>query len=502
MLLRILRRPVLAVEQGVDDARIRLVHAHDVAAGGEGPRPGLFLVVALFRQGHGDRCAGAADLRMLKLQDAQQLGARAAAPVVGREHVGGRAGLLRFLDRALALQVEVLQELLAVAGKVGQRGEQAGLLVIVVVALRPQHGRQRRIRLVPGALVFLGLEDALDGVGAGVAVGLVQAADAVVHRGDEHQVAGTPRVEVAVGEHAGHAEPGHLLHVVPAQLLPLAGEDGVDPCVVRTVAHGVVVQERHRLVQVVQHLRMPADEGVGHVAGEVQRHPHRVAVVVVRHVVAPVQQPRIMLPRVRQVPVVQVDHAVAAVDLDHRRDQGDHVRANLPDVRRLVHRQAIGQLHQRGGRAGLGGVDGAGDVVDRRGLRDQLVGDGVVHADAARVGQPGQARLVRVEVGQQAFVGDRHRDHLAAFLALADREHLHPRTGGGQCAEVAVDVGHVGQVVRRAGDVAEYLVRRGHAGGGGQVVGQRRIERGIGGELQDLRRIRLVDRLGRVAGIR
>ncbi len=504
VLLRILRRPVLAIEQGVGDARVGLVHAHHDAAGGEAARGGLvFLAVVALRLRHADldRRGAAAQFHMLALQDAQQLRARAGARVVGGEDVGGRAGVLRLLDRALALQVVVLQEQLAVVGKVLQRGEQAGLLVVVVVALRPGHHRQRRVRLVPGALVFLRLENALDGVGAVVAEGFVEPTDAVVHGGDEHQIARAPGVEAAVGEHAGHAELGHLLHVVPAQLLPFAGEDGVDPGVVGAVADGVVVQKRHRLVQVVQHLGVPADEGVGDVAGEVQRHRHRVAVVVVRHVMAPVQQARIVPAGMGAVPVVAVHLAVAAVHLDDRRDQGDHVRADVLDVGRVVHRQPVGQFHQRGGRAGFGGVDGAGDVVDRGGLGDQRVGGSIVHADRARVGQLGQACVVGIQAGQQIFIGHGDRDHRAALLALADGEHLHPRAGRRQRPEVAVDVGGVGQVIRRAGDVAEHLQRRRHGSRGGQVVGQRRVERGIGGVLQDLRRVRLVDRLRRVTRV-
>src|SRR3546814_7074791 len=64
----------------------------------------------------------------------------------------------------------------------------------------------------------------------------------------------------------------------------------VDPRVVRAGADGVVVQERVRLVQVVDHLRALADIGVEHGAAEVERQGHRVAVVVVRDVVAPVGQ--------------------------------------------------------------------------------------------------------------------------------------------------------------------------------------------------------------------
>ena len=45
--------------------------------------------------------------------------------------------------------------------------------------------------------------------------------------------------------------------------------------------------------------------------------------------------------------------AVAPVDFDDRRDQRDEVVADVLDVRALVHREAIGELHQRGRRARL-----------------------------------------------------------------------------------------------------------------------------------------------------
>ncbi len=155
----------------------------------------------------------------------------------------------RFLDRALALQVIIAQELRCVIGKIIQRRQQAALLVVVVVALRPGHFRQRRIRPVPGALVFRRRQRALFGYPHRHCERLVQAADAVVHRRHEHQIARTPGIELAMREHAGHAELGQLLRVVPAELLPFVGQDRIDPGVVRAVADRVVIQERHRFVQ-------------------------------------------------------------------------------------------------------------------------------------------------------------------------------------------------------------------------------------------------------------
>jgi hypothetical protein len=55
----------------------------------------------------------------------------------------------------------------------------------------------------------------------------------------------------------------------------------------------------------------------------------------------------------REVPLVDVDHLVAAVDLDHRRDQRDQVVANRLDVLMVVDGQPVRQFHQRSRRAGF-----------------------------------------------------------------------------------------------------------------------------------------------------
>ena len=272
------------------------------------------------------------DLDVLALEHLQQLNFAVGFGGIGSNDIGGGALEGRFLDRAFALGVVVLEEVMRMLREVRNRRQQRALFVVVVVALRPGDDGQWRILAVPGARIFLGREDALFGVGAAVAEGLIEAADAVVHGGEEHEVAGAPGVEVAVGEDAGHAEVLHLRDVVPAEFGPLVGEQRIDPGVVRTVAHGVVVEEGHGFVQVMQNLRVPVDVGVEHVARQVECHAHGVAIVVVGNVVAPVEQVRPLLVRVGLVPAIDVDHAVAAIDFDHGRDEHDHVRADVLDV--------------------------------------------------------------------------------------------------------------------------------------------------------------------------
>ena len=515
MFLRILRRPVLAVEQNVGDARVGLIHAHDETTRGKRACDGFRslrrrwrvlvfgLVLRFFRRWrrhlHSEGIGYTTDLGVLKLQNAQKLHLRIAMGVVGGKHIRRRAAQRRLLDRAFALEIEVVQKKFGVVGEIVQRGQQAGLFIIVVVALRPAHFRQWRVRTVPGARVIVGIENAIDRIGAGVAESFIQAADAVMHRGHEHQVTRTPGVEPAVGEHAGHAELGQLTHVVPAKQLPFVDQDRIDPGVVGPVADGVVVQERHRFVQVVQYLRVPAQIGVEHVARQVQAQAHRVAVVVVGDVVTPVHQRRRNLARIGAVPVVQIHHAIAAVGFDHRRDQGNDLRADFLDVRRIVDGEAVRQFHQRGRRAGFGRVDAAGNVVDRCRLSDERLGLRIIHAERARIGELGQTRIVDFQIRDQRFVGDRHGDHLAAFLTLADAQYLHPRARCCEQIEIARHIPGVGQHVRCAGDIAEHLGRRRHRGRSRQIIGQRRIERRVGGVFGDFLAVGSIQRLVRIA---
>ena len=99
----------------------------------------------------------------------------------------------------------------------------------------------------------------------------------------------------------------------------------------------------------------------------------------------------------REVPVVNVDHAIAAVDFDDRRDQRHHVVANRFDVRAVVDDEAISQFHQRGWRTGFGRVNRAGDVIDWKRSGDEAIGFGFVHVDRSRIGELRESRAILFE---------------------------------------------------------------------------------------------------------
>src|SRR5208282_6149554 len=202
-----------------------------------------------------------------------------------------------------------------------------------------------RIGAVPGARVFIRLESALHGVGVSIAEGFIEAADAVVHRSDEHQVARRPCIEIAVRENTGHAELGHVRHVARADHLPLVYENGIDPSVVGAVADGVVVEIGNGFVQVVKYLRIPTDVRVQHVFGELEGDGHSVAIIVMAYVFAPIDEGWIKILRMPEVPFVEVDHAIAAIDFNNGGNQGDDAFTDFADVRALINGEAVSQLH-------------------------------------------------------------------------------------------------------------------------------------------------------------
>src|SRR5258706_4603050 len=230
-LLWIIGRPELLVEQSVSRARIGLVHAHDVAARrelldlglrcasrwrrGVLPGPGSRTIGTRDRNAHRKWRGRARNFDVLFLENPQQLGLRAGPWIRGAEHVSGRPFGAGLQHRALALLVEVLEEETPIRGEVVERDEEPGLLVIVVVAERPHDAWQRGILPVPRPLRIVRSQRPLERLGgAAIAERLLHAADAVVHRRQEHEITGRPGVEVAVREDAPHAESPHLLDLV------------------------------------------------------------------------------------------------------------------------------------------------------------------------------------------------------------------------------------------------------------------------------------------------
>jgi hypothetical protein len=423
---------------------------------------------------------------------------RIALPVGNQEAEG------RVLESAgvgvQALEVVVVQQLRRLLRHVIESREQRRLVVVDVVARRPEKAPllrrgQRSVPFDRGVLTGL-LRD--EGLGGAVAEGLVAAAIRVVIGRDGIEIEMSEVVAEVPGPHARHAESGERLHLVEAQLQTLVVGERVDVLVDRP---GAVPghEQRHALVHVVDHLRMPGPHHAEHGLGGRVHLLVRIAVDVDKGVFRPVgrclpRQPAQVGPAL-EIAVEPFDLLVAAVGIGDRVDEHHELLANAPDQRLLRNREAIGELERRLGGAALIGVQPGVDVVDRAGGGDELLGG--FRVGAARIGERRRGRLEPLEIADPLLVGDRQQHDVAALLRAADAEEADPRRGAGERPAVAVSRGRVGQLARGSRDAVPVGARRDHARRSRQVAHPGRDEAGLRGGTRDFLDRAGLGRLGR-----
>jgi hypothetical protein len=120
MLLRIVGGPELAVEEGIGNARVRLIHSDHDAARGKGLR--LRLVAALLRRYGRGRCFGQQlKLDVLALEYFGQLDLAVGVGRVGGDDIGRWTFHCRLQYRTFTLQIIVLKEMMGIIGEVRER---------------------------------------------------------------------------------------------------------------------------------------------------------------------------------------------------------------------------------------------------------------------------------------------------------------------------------------------------------------------------------------------
>ncbi len=107
--------------------------------------------------------------------------------------------------------------------------------------------------------------------------------------GDREHVVGRPAIIEAVRPHSGQPAARELHDLLIGEGVPFVDDDRVELVVVRA-GSGAGVEERHRLVQIVGDGRVPLQERLDEVLGELLRHYHPITVVVVRRILAPVDE--------------------------------------------------------------------------------------------------------------------------------------------------------------------------------------------------------------------
>src|SRR6266480_3295306 len=272
------------------------------------------------------------------------------------------------------LEIEIPQQTLRLLRAFIQRRQHRGLVVIDVVARRPAEGlllRRRQGTIPLDAALLAGLFGNERFRGA-VAEGLVAAAVGVVVGRDRIQVQMREVIAEVPGPYTRHPECGQCLNFMEAQLEAFGVSERIDILVDRPGAipgH----QQRHALVQIVDHLRMPLTEHAEHRLGGLVNLLVRVAVDVDEGVLRPVgrrlsRQARELRPALEKA-VEPLDLLVAPVGIRDRVDQHHQILAYAPDHRLLRYRQPIGQLQHRLRGSGLIRVKRRVEVVDRTGAR-------------------------------------------------------------------------------------------------------------------------------------
>src|ERR1051326_445674 len=130
--------------------------------------------------------------------------------------------------------------------------------------------------------------------------------------------------------------------------------------------------------------------------------------------------PQYMRGSLRQllVEVIGIDRALAAIDFDHRSNEGDDVVTDGLNERRLLDNQPIGQLDEHFGAAGFGRVNAAVRPVERLAEMDQFAG--LLIGDFSRITEPGENVFVLVELFAGGFVGDGAGDLVAVLFGLTE----------------------------------------------------------------------------------
>ncbi len=419
----------------------------------------------------------------LKLEKSEEIGLFGRTRIVSGKNPGGGAFGAGFRDGALALQIKIVEKLLAVGGEIVHAEENGALLHVDIVAGGPFHSRERRIGAIPLATGVGRTKQADAGIGAAIAESFVEATDGVVIVSDGEKIVGSPSVVKAVSPDANDAALGHLFNFVIGHLLPFADDDGIEPGIVRTgTGHDVKIGDG--FVEIVHDGGMPVEVGLEHVAGKSEADAEVVAIIVVRNVVAPPNKRIGRLVGMFFVLHVNVNHAVVAVHFDDGSDEHNGIAADFLDEGRVFDGKTVSEFHKHFRSAGFRGVDAAVGPVDGLAFGNELLRFGI--AQATGIGEAGGDFLIAIEFREIGFVGDGSNEHLAAFFGVTNAPDFDAGALIRQQAEIGVDVLGVIENIGSAHDVMKEGIGSGNARAERKMVDEFGAEKRFGGEFFDL----------------
>ena len=262
------------------------------------------------------------------------------------------------------------------------------------------------------------------------------------------------------GPYTRHPESGQCLNFMEAELEPFGVSERID---IPVDGPGAIPgqKQRHALVQIVDHLRMPLTEHAEHRLGGLVNLLVGVAVDVNERVLRPVgrrlsRQARQIRPALEKA-VKPLDLLVAPVGIRDRVDQHHQILADAPDHRLLRYREPIGQLQHRLRGSGFIRVKRRVEIVDRTRARHDTLGGGGV--GGARIRQRGSRGSEPLQLLDALLVRDREHHDVTALFRTPDREQAHARGRARERATVPIGGRGIHQLARRPGDAVQKSPR-------------------------------------------
>ena len=315
--------------------------------------------------------------------------------------------------------------------------------------------------------------------------------------GDPNAVAGIPTIVKRPIEHAGQTLPGECRHVVVGHDLPFADSHGVYGFAVRPRSRRNV-QQRHRLVQVEHHGRMPVKIRFENTLCNGLRHLQSVAIVVVVHIFTPIwwrgRHSVLKIFAFFGVTVVPIHHFIPAVGLRHRVDNDDDVIPNGLYFFSLARYQAVRQFHEHFGGAGFGSVHSAVQEIHHFAVAHNFLYVGGVYF--ARVSEECQLFFVVVEPLDGGGIGNDGHLNGTIFFGCPDlfRHDVGRRLG--QFLKIPVNLRRMVQCPRRTDDLPKLFQRRWNLRVTDQIQHRRRQKARVSGGFLDFLVVGFVNLLG------
>ena len=277
-----------------------------------------------------------------------------------------------------------------------------------------------------------------------------------MRRRNPKQIIRHPAVVESIRPNARHIPLGHLHNFRLGQHPPLIHRNWIQRIVIRPRPRRHI-QIRLSLMQIMPHRRMPLHHGARNILRQRQILPHPIPVIVVLHILTPIHQGRTRLPRLLSV-VIGIDGLLPTINFNHRSQESNHITADLPDERTLLHNQPVSQLNQHLRPARLRRMNPAQSPVKRLGSMNQL--PSLSLRQIPGIPQLRERLFVLIQIPDRSLIRNGEHHQIPTFFRLAQLPELSARRRFAESFVVPLDIGSISKLPRSPRYPPKELQRR------------------------------------------